>query len=171
MFKAIAFVFLVVGSVSNKSIDKKQPRGSKDLINLLLILLSEFYFKFQPLVQFLKKIGETYPKNLFFLKDLRTFISESCNQIEDDGIYCTADLTSYMRCVYNPAYYYLDKISETKCPPGTRCSCHLDRKCPNKKRLEEDICKAPWGPIRIHSGCFSFFSCNFSNEIIDAAPL
>ena len=31
--------------------------------------------------------------------------------------------------------------------------------------------KPPWGLIRIHSGRFSFFSCNFSNEMIDTAPL
>ena len=27
------------------------------------------------------------------------------------------------------------------------------------------------GAYRIHSGCFSFFSCDLSNEMIDAAPL
>ena len=31
--------------------------------------------------------------------------------------------------------------------------------------------KPPWGLFRIHSGCFSFFSCNLSNEMVDAAPL
>ena len=42
------------------------------------------------------------------------------------------------------------------------------RKWSNKPPLPN---KPPWGLIRIHSGCFSFFSCNFSNEMIDTAPL
>jgi len=64
-----------------------------------------------------------------------------CNQIEDEGFYCTADLKRVHDCVYDSEHhdFYLGLRNEITCPEGTRCSCSLDYPCPSNKT--SDICK------------------------------
>ena len=64
-----------------------------------------------------------------------------CDQIEDEGFYCTSDLKRVHDCVYVPEVhdFYLGRRNEFFCPAGTRCSCPLDSPCPTNKISE--ICK------------------------------
>ena len=93
--------------------------------------------------------------------EILAYYGGCCPQIEDDGFYCTNDLSGYYHCYYAGQYFCMETGVEVKCPSGTRCSCYIDHWC---KMNASSIC-VPYDQPAPYIETFSLKYHHFKNYV------